>query len=135
MYRHFFVLAVIAISGCDFVDESDSGNTCHGFGAPNVTVIVADSITRETISTANTVLHYDVDLTLTQTLPFHAETNAYFDYLTDDPSSQEFGLVVAEPNYHTYSNVDLGFSVDSSCNADNSWQVYVDLCPLGSACI
>lgn len=45
------------------------------------------------------------------------------------------GLVVSESNYHTFVNKDLGFEVNTSCNARNEWSITIYLCPLGTACL
>lgn len=119
------------------VDRNDTTEaTCLGYPSPSLSVAVFNSQTEESISTALVEVH-SINSDLSPDAAIYQNTTG--NYFNQSPflDGNQVGLVVSEPNYHTFTTRNLGFQTDTRCAAgsNNDWVYTVYLCPLGTACI
>jgi len=135
MNKYLLLLfSLLVINGCgDSNNVDDELLTCLGFGAPEVFVTVKDSQTEVLISTATVDVHY-IESANTDTAIFDNSELSYKTILNQF-NGGIVGLVVSEPNYHTFVSRDIGYELDTSCGANNQLDIAVHLCPLATTCI
>jgi hypothetical protein len=142
-----FLLPIFA--GCGASDETANENeneelsTCHGFGSPSINVEVRDSITENIIDTAYVSIHLQDKGGSVFEAPYTSEEDgnsdskqyAYWTIIEVNEGDFNFGVVVTEPNYHSFVIKNIQHIVDTSCNADNNVNYAVHLCLIGSSCL
>lgn len=116
--------------------RDDTPVGCLGYPSPSLTVEVYDSQTEEFITTAQVNINFINSEFAPEELLFDNSGMSYInqsEYIED----AQLGLVVSEPNYHTFVTRDMGFELDTSCggNSGNNWNYLVYLCPIGTSCI
>jgi hypothetical protein len=136
----------------------DDPISCLGFGLTNINVFVKDSLNDDlVIDSAQVTIHthgtsgFSVQPvgselpTLDQQFEAiyvsgedgnsYSEQNAYYANLDTNSLEFDFGIVVHEPNYHSFVTKNLEFKTETSCGADNGISYTVYLCPIGTTCI
>lgn len=147
-YLAIFLMLLLPIIGCDDSSNSnandDSLTSCLGFGAPSINVLVKDSLNQNvTIDTAVVSIHVqNVDSEVIEAVYIPDDDNnvdtdqfSYWALLEVNSNEFEFGIVVSEPNYHSFVTRNVSLKVDTSCGADNTIRYTVYLCPLGTSCL
>lgn len=117
----------------DTSDSSDDISSCLGFHTPTYRITVVDADGHAPIADATVDLtESDVsgDMARTLHLGFDATADGYIGTSTINASTVRAQLRVAKSGYETEVRTGLLFTLDTSCDAANVWQVQVELSKL-----
>lgn len=130
------VLTASQLIACGASNDSEDEKlvSCTGFNSPSIAVSVLDSQDDSNIDSARVDVTY-IGSTIASTEAIYvSETQTYGTSLSDG-DYKSLAVVVSGDDYHTHVEKSKTLVIDTSCGAENTLEITVYLCAVGTACI